>query len=399
MPHGRSHDTKPDRNHDSNHDNIHDGLPQRSLARRVFVFILFAVILAFLFILVLFFAAGFFGAPPLAQAASAPAPAQAPGNSERSMILTDHPLSDSLWNTRTGQKASVQELADAIAGARYLLLGEKHDNPRHHALQARMIEEAAVRIAPSGRKGHVILEMLEPHYQPALDAISQKAAETVVSGPEAQKTAENLTKPLGLTLEWETRGWPDWALYQPIFTTALAHHMTLHAGNPERDDLLAAGRKGILSDDLQKDLRWELDYDVSQRDSLTEELVAAHCGMMGPGSVGPLMTMQRLKDAHMARAMRQAGTADDLSILIAGNGHTRKDRGVPMFLEPGKTVVSVSFMEVMRGSNDPATYPGFDPALYDFVWFTPRVDEIDPCEKFKEQLKAMQHGQTSSNTQ
>nr|WP_319390127.1 ChaN family lipoprotein [uncultured Cohaesibacter sp.] len=383
MTHGRRHDTK------------HEKPPQRSLARRVFVFILFAVILAFLFILVLFFAIGFFSAPPLAQAANA----SATGNSEQSMILTDHPLSDSLWNTRTGQKTSVRALADAIAGARYLLLGEKHDNPRHHALQARILEEAATRIAQSERKGHVILEMLEPHHQPALDAITQKVGETVVSGPEAQKISEILTKPLGQALEWERRGWPDWILYQPIFTIALAHHMTLHAGNPERDDLLAAGRKGILSDDLQKDLKWELDYDASQRDSLTEELVAAHCGMMGPGSVGPLMTMQRLKDAHMARAVRQAGTADDLSILIAGNGHTRKDRGVPMFLAPGKDVVSIALLEVVRDSNDPAAYPGFDPALYDFVWFTPRVDEIDPCEKFKEQLKAMQHGQISSNMQ
>nr|WP_319484059.1 ChaN family lipoprotein [uncultured Cohaesibacter sp.] len=385
--------------HDScqgnDHDRHSDRPAQRSLARRVFVFILFAVILAFLFILALFFAIGFFAGPPLAQAASAPAPAQAPANSEQTMILTDHPLSDSLWNTKTAQEASLQELVDAIAGARYLLLGEKHDNPRHHVLQARMIEQAAERIAQNGRKGHVVLEMLEPHHQPALDAINQRVDEIPASGAEAYKSAETITATMGQALEWKTRGWPDWALYQPIFTTALAHHMPLYAGNPERDDLLAAGRKGILSDDLQKDLGWDLDYDASQRDSLTEELVAAHCGMMGPGSVGPLMTMQRLKDAHMARAMRQAGAADDLSVLIAGNGHTRKDRGVPMFLNTGQRVVSISFMEVTRGANDPTAYPGFDPALYDFVWFTPRVDEIDPCEKFREQLKAMQHGQVS----
>jgi len=26
---------------------------------------------------------------------------------------------------------------------------------------------------------------------------------------------------------------------------------------------------------------------------------------------------------------------------------------------------------------------------FDYVWFTPRVDESDPCEKFREQLEKM----------
>jgi hypothetical protein len=28
-------------------------------------------------------------------------------------------------------------------------------------------------------------------------------------------------------------------------------------------------------------------------------------------------------------------------------------------------------------------------AQYDFVWYTPRVDDLDPCDRFKEQLEKM----------
>jgi hypothetical protein len=82
----------------------------------------------------------------------------------------------------------------------------------------------------------------------------------------------------------------------------------------------------------------------------------------------------------MAEAMLANGGADGAA-LVAGNGHVRSDRGVPEYLRrAGATSVSLSFVEVRKGEVDPAAYAADQPA--DFVMFTPRLDDDDPCAKF-----------------
>ncbi|MCC6526518.1 MAG: hypothetical protein IT373_27970, partial [Polyangiaceae bacterium] len=81
-------------------------------------------------------------------------------------------------------------------------------------------------------------------------------------------------------------------------------------------------------------------------------------------------------------------------VLIAGAGHVRADRGVPAALraaEPGAAagaaepaLVTVAVVEVVRGELDPVSYrevpvPAPEREPFDFLWFTPRVDEDDPC--------------------
>ena len=58
-------------------------------------------------------------------------------------------------------------------------------------------------------------------------------------------------------------------------------------------------------------------------------------------------------------------------MLIAGNGHVRKDRGVPWYLarmRPDARIVSVGLIEVAAGRRRPAELP------FDYVWFTPRAE-------------------------
>lgn len=173
--------------------------------------------------------------------------------------------------------------------------------------------------------------------------------------------------------------------------------MTLRPGNPNRDDLMSIGRGGKLDGAMLEDLRWELDYSPEERESLEEELFQSHCEMMPKEAMGPLVTLQRLKDAHMARSMRRGLKETTVSVLIAGNGHVRKDRGVAKFLDDDKKTVSVGIIEVVRGEHETTNYSSFDPALYDYVWFTARLDEDDPCEKFREQLERMRKKAETSN--
>ena len=307
---------------------------------------------------------------------------------EKPMLLSEHPLSGSLWRMDTAKRARPEALYDAISDADYLLLGETHDNPRHHALQAQIIDE----VGAQGREAKIVFEMLEPSQQPLVNAVARYI------NHHGGSDMVNLPKRLAALrddLHWKDRGWPDWALYQPLFASAITHAMPIFAGNPERADVRALGQSGKLPAHLQEDLQWDHTYNKAQSESLTDELVSAHCGMISRDAVGPMMKMQRFKDAHMARAMRSGHQDGSLAILVAGKGHTRKDRGVPIFLEAGAKVVSIGFVEVVRGAKKPSAYDAFDPALYDWIWFTPRVDEIDPCDKFKAQLKTMHKGNTT----
>jgi uncharacterized iron-regulated protein len=83
-------------------------------------------------------------------------------------------------------------------------------------------------------------------------------------------------------------------------------------------------------------------------------------------------------------------------VLIAGAGHVRRDYGVPMYLAskmPDARVISLAFVEVSRGEPDPPAYAmqfQRQTLPFDYVWFTPRVDDQDPCAAFKEQLKKLQ---------
>jgi hypothetical protein len=83
----------------------------------------------------------------------------------------------------------------------------------------------------------------------------------------------------------------------------------------------------------------------------------------------------------MAQALVDAATADG-AILVAGNGHVRKDTGVPAYLETSVRIASVGFVEaseeVLRARVLPQDMLE-EVAGYDFVWITPPVPRDDPC--------------------
>ena len=48
---------------------------------------------------------------------------------------------------------------------------------------------------------------------------------------------------------------------------------------------------------------------------------------------------------------------------------------------PGDSL-TLALVEVAADREKATDYPSFDPDLFDFVWFTPRVDDKDPCAAF-----------------
>lgn len=251
-----------------------------------------------------------------------------------------------------------------------MLLGEKHDNAEHHRLQAEIVGA----LGRAGRRPAVIWEMAEPEQAAALRAASLDRVDE-----------------LGAALDWEARGWPDWPDYQPIAEQALAHGLPMLPGKPPRDLVRAVSRGEPLPDELVVRLGWSRAYPAEIEAALRRELAASHCGTLPEAALPAMARVQRLWDAWMAEALRQgAAESGDGAVLIAGSGHVRRDRAVPWHLpdtnsgpggSPGE-VVALALVEVAAGRDAAADYAAFDPRRFDYVRFTARVDEKDPCAAF-----------------
>src|SRR5258705_13575215 len=50
-----------------------------------------------------------------------------------------HPLVGRIWDVKAGAFISESTLVSRLAASRFVLLGERHDNPDHHALEAKLV--------------------------------------------------------------------------------------------------------------------------------------------------------------------------------------------------------------------------------------------------------------------
>src|SRR5215475_6430614 len=67
----------------------------------------------------------------------------------------DHPVVGRIWDTAAGEFIDRDALVDRLRRGRFVLLGEKHDNPDHHRLQTWLLRALVV----AGRRPAVGFEM------------------------------------------------------------------------------------------------------------------------------------------------------------------------------------------------------------------------------------------------
>jgi len=103
--------------------------------------------------------------------------------------------------------------------------------------------------------------------------------------------------------------------------------------------------------------------------------------------VAGMFRVQRARDAMMADRLATVGRRVG-GVLIAGNGQVRTDRGVPWYLariRPHARIVSVGLLEVLDEIDSPP------PALpFDYVWFTPRAGDEQPCAEADPTLRPLE---------
>jgi len=122
---------------------------------------------------------------------------------------------------------------------------------------------------------------------------------------------------------------------------------------------------------------WGLDVPPDDRWQAAQEreIDSGHCHALPPGLWPGLARGQFARDAAMAYLLRQRGAPG--ALLWAGNGHVRRDLGVPRWLQrrPAPAVFAVGFVE-----NDT---PPQNAGVFDAVVMTVRAERGDPCEAFR----------------
>ncbi|MGD9863174.1 MAG: ChaN family lipoprotein [Pseudodonghicola sp.] len=239
---------------------------------------------------------------------------------------------------------------DAMTRADVVLLGEIHDNPAHHMVQA----EAVRAIAPAA----VVWEMMTEEVAQGVDA-------AVIGDPEA----------LAARTGWEASGWPRLELYLPVFEAARnAVHYGALVPRSAVGGVIAEGAVAAFGPEAA---RFGLSDPLPAAEQAEREAdqQAAHCNAMPEDKLGLLVDIQRLRDATLARTVLRAlqDTGGPVAV-ITGNGHVRADRGVPVYLHRAAPNLVVYTL----GQSEDGRLGG----TFDAVIDSPAVARPDPCAAF-----------------
>lgn len=244
--------------------------------------------------------------------------------------------------------------AAAPADDTIYLLGEIHDNPSAHAQRFHFIEQ----LLRKGFKPTVAMEQFDRDKQAALDRAmaSCKDAACVIEEAGGQ-------------------GW-NWDFYKPVIETALKRRLRIVAANLSSADALKIAREGlaaVISPETLHDFKLDMPLDSALFDKQQEAIDLGHCHMLPASAFKGMVNAQVARDVWMAKMIRE--NASHGLILLAGNGHVRKDIGVPHWLgrDERKRTQVLAYTE----DEDAA-----DATLFDRTIQVEPFERDDPCQAF-----------------
>ena len=244
-----------------------------------------------------------------------------------------------------------QDAGQIPLDATVVVMGEMHDAPDHHLNQADWIE----RMAPAA----VVFEMLPADLGRVATDLADRDAET-----------------LGPALRWSERGWPDFAIYAPVFAASAG--AAIYGAEAPAQTMAAAVNDGAwaafgaedpfgLSQPLPPD-------ELSARVALQAD---AHCGALPEQMLPGMVEAQRLRDAWIAQAVLDALSATGGPVaVVTGNGHARADWGVPALLANARPELDVTSIGQLDTADPDAPY---DHVIVSAV--PPRT--ADPCDALR----------------
>lgn len=311
----------------------------------------------------------------------------------------EDPLIGKIINTRDRSPVPFGPLVEKLARHDVIYLSEKHDNPMHHAIQHRIIAQ----LVENGHRPMVGFEFFSVSDTPLL--LSFVDSGKANHGKETDAAVE---KQMRKKLGWEDQSDEMWGFYYDLLVLAKDNGLWaagLDLGTSQKRRITRKGFAGLTSLETER-LFSTPAPGQAYADHMKSIFMAVHCGM------GNEKMTERLYDTWLARNDRMALSVVELAaagkkvdppigpvVVIAGNGHTEYGLGIMDrvgLLAPDLTQVNVGITEVFREEADleayltPLDLDGYPDSLpADYLWFTPRVSNEDPCEKFKASLQRM----------
>ena len=251
--------------------------------------------------------------------------------------------------------ARASALAHEMIGHRVVLLGETHDNAIQHELRF-----AALRmIVEGGARPAIAFEQLDRDRQRDIDRARR----------ERPRDADYL-----ITRAGGDPGW-DWQFYRPFIELALHYELPIVATNLSREDAMRVAVNGwsaVFNTATVHALR----LDAPPADLWREQraaVAAGHCNLLPSSDTEPLARAQIARDIVMAQAIEPY--IDRTVVLLAGNGHVRRDIGVPHWLPASgrREAVSIGMLE------QSASLDARDGQPFDVYIVTEAAKRADPC--------------------
>jgi uncharacterized iron-regulated protein len=256
----------------------------------------------------------------------------------------------------------VQPWESRLAGNAIVLLGEVHDNAAQHRLRLDLLRRAFA----AGWRPAIVMEQFDVDRQADIDRARR----------EQPRDAQHVIDEATPRAAQAGAGW-NWAFYEPYVALALAYDVPLLAANLATADTRRIARGGLAASFDEKRLAaLGLDRPIAAewQQAQEREINRGHCGAL-PATLWPRMAQaQFARDAVMADVLRQQ--AQRGAVLLAGNGHVRRDLGVPRWLAAeAPRVFTVGLLE----QGDTQTQPG----AFDATLRTEAAERADPCAGFK----------------
>lgn len=287
------------------------------------------------------------------------------------LLFADHPLVDKVYDVHGRQLIDKPHLFEKLATAGYVLVGEIHDNVSTHRNEAEVIDFLATR----NRVTDVAFEMIDDNQEKFIRDMQINSVGQLI----------------GL-LNHVDSGWDYETYYRPVFESVIRAGFRISPANIDRGRLMdiVMGHSSGIPDGTSR-LLSVTHFTPELEMEMQNDIIESHCNMLDPEQALPMVQAQRIRDATMAASLLNSSA--DLKVLIAGDGHVRRDSGVPRYIlaqERMATVVSVAMIEVDEDRDEIISYAvdwGNNGLPFDYVWFTARADREDPCIEFIKQFE------------
>jgi uncharacterized iron-regulated protein len=216
------------------------------------------------------------------------------------------------YDAEEGTMVDLETMAERMASADVVLLGEEHTAMDQKILHADLLDA----MAESGRTLVLAMEFFQRGDRDALDRWI--AGET----DERQLLEET---------GWYDRGGYRWEYYRPVMEVARSHGIPVVGVNVPREIPRAVNRGGL--DGLSDEQRAEVGEITTDGSPQHRYLISRYFGdtvaMLPPGWFENMYAAQCLWDVVMARSILDVAVEDATVVLIVGSGHIAYGLGIP----------------------------------------------------------------------